>query len=160
MVIINMEFLSFGERCIPPIIRRGIGNSAGGIFLLSGGNLTRSDFGHFNLFQNFWKSVKAKFRKYWTSIKIKIGMTSMYKDYELEIKMVPEQWLQLKMKSLWRCNMKIVIYGGGDVWWGGIKIWLGKATAGGVFLVGGRTKFWLIGGLPFSARGVMGEFPQ
>ena len=39
-------------------------------------------------------------------------MTSMYKDYELEIKMVPEQWLQLKMKSLWRCNMKIVIYGG------------------------------------------------
>ena len=63
-----MEFLRFGERCIPPIIsvfqkvlsgkqenplRREIGNFAGGIFLLSGGNLTKSDFGHFNLFQNF-----------------------------------------------------------------------------------------------------------
>ena len=33
-------------------LSRGIGNFAGGIFLLSGGNLTRSDFEHLNLFQN------------------------------------------------------------------------------------------------------------
>ena len=56
-----MQFLSFGESCISPIILRGkqenplsrvIGNFAGGIFLLSGGNLTRSDFEHLNLFQS------------------------------------------------------------------------------------------------------------
>ena len=62
-----MVFLSFGERCISPIISvpqivlkskqenslsRGIGNFAGGIFLLSGGNLTRSDFEHLKLFQS------------------------------------------------------------------------------------------------------------
>ena len=62
-----MEFLSFGESCISPIISvfqivlrgkqenplsRGIGNFAGGFFLMSGGNLTRSDFVHLNLFQS------------------------------------------------------------------------------------------------------------
>ena len=59
-----MEFSSFGERCISPIISvfqivlrgkqenplsRGIGNFAGGIFLLSGRNLTRRDFEHLSL---------------------------------------------------------------------------------------------------------------
>ena len=53
-IIINMEFLSFGERCISPItsifqielrgkqenpLSRGIGNFPGRTFLLSGGNL-------------------------------------------------------------------------------------------------------------------------
>ena len=62
-----MDFLSFGERCISPItsvfhielrgkqenpLSREIGNFAGGIFLLSGGNLTRIDFEHLNLFQS------------------------------------------------------------------------------------------------------------
>ena len=66
-IIINMEFLSFGERCISPIISvfqivlrgkkenylsRGIGNFAWGFFILSGGNLARSDFEHLNLFQS------------------------------------------------------------------------------------------------------------
>ena len=61
-----MEFLSFGEACMSPIISvfqivlrgkqenrlsRGIGNFAGGIFLSSVGNLRRGDFEHFNLFQ-------------------------------------------------------------------------------------------------------------
>ena len=65
-IIINMEFLSSGERCISPIISvfqvvlrgkqeyplsRGIGNFSGGDFLLSGGNLTRRDIEHLNLFQ-------------------------------------------------------------------------------------------------------------
>ena len=160
MIIINMEFLSFGERCIPPIIRRGIGNFAGGIFLLSGGNLTRSDFGHFNLFQNFWKSVKAKFRKYWTSIKIKIGMTSMYKDYELEIKMVPEQWLQLKMKSLWRCNMKIVIHGGrGGRLMRGNKNLVGEGYCRRGFSSGGTNKILAYGGTPIFSSGGNGGVP-
>ena len=66
-IIINMEFWSFGERCISPItsifqielrgkqenpLSRGIGNFAGRTFLLSGGNLTRSDFEHLSLFQS------------------------------------------------------------------------------------------------------------
>ena len=36
-------------------------------------------------------------------------MSCMYKDYKFKKKMVQEQWLQLKMKSLWGFNMKIVI---------------------------------------------------
>ena len=62
-----MEFLSFGHRCISPIISafqivlrskqenflsRRIGNFSGGIFLLSDGNLTRSDFDYLNLFES------------------------------------------------------------------------------------------------------------
>ena len=60
-----MKFLSFGERCTSPIISvfqivlrgkqenplsKGIGHFAGENFLLNGGNLTRSDFEHLNLF--------------------------------------------------------------------------------------------------------------
>ena len=33
----------------------------------------------------------------------------MHKEYEIKIKMVQEQWLQLKMKYLLGYNMKIVI---------------------------------------------------
>ena len=60
---------------------------------------------------NIWTffKLKTRFCKYWISIKIKISMTCMYKDYKFEIKMVQEQLLQLKTKSLWRSNMKIVI---------------------------------------------------
>ena len=48
----------------------------------------------------FWQfkhvlNLKTKFWKYWTSIKILISMTCVYK-----IKVVEEQWLQLKMKYL------------------------------------------------------------
>ena len=49
-------------------------------------------------------------------IKIKFSMTYVYKEYEGKIKMVQDQWLQLKMMFLLGYNMKIVIY------WG-IKIW-------------------------------------
>ena len=74
-IIINMEFLSFGERCISPItsifqielrgkqenpLSRGIGNFAGRTFLLSGGNLTRSDFERLSLFQK----LQTRFCKY------------------------------------------------------------------------------------------------
>ena len=68
MIIINTEFLSFGEMCLSPVtsifqielrgkqenpLSRGIGNFAGRTFLLSGGNLTRSDFEHLSLFQSY-----------------------------------------------------------------------------------------------------------
>ena len=33
-------------------------------------------------------------------------MTCVYKKYEVKIKMLQEQWLQLKMKFLLRYNMK------------------------------------------------------
>ena len=61
-----MEFLSFGGSSISLIISvfqtvlrgkqenplsRGIGHFAGGSFLLSGENLTRSDFEHLNLLE-------------------------------------------------------------------------------------------------------------
>ena len=43
----------------------------GKFFLQGGGNLRRSVFDHLNLFQ--------RLSKYWTSIKIKISMTCVYK---------------------------------------------------------------------------------
>ena len=43
-------------------------------------------------------------------------MTFVYKEYKVKIKMVQEQWLQLKMKFLLDFNMKIIIEWGG---WGG-----------------------------------------
>ena len=36
-------------------------------------------------------------------------MTCMNKDYKFKIKMVQEQWLQPKMKTLWGFNMEIDI---------------------------------------------------
>ena len=53
--------------------------------------------------------LKTTFCKYWTLIKIKISMTCMSKEYEVKIKMVQEQWLQLKIKFLLGYNMKIII---------------------------------------------------
>ena len=73
--------------------------------------LNRTDFftgwwePHSNLFKLFSK-LKAAFCEYWTSIKIKISMTCVYKEYEIRTKMVQKQWLQLKMK-----------------FWGGVLIW-------------------------------------
>ena len=44
-------------------------------------------------------------------IKIKISMTCVYKEYEFKIKMVQEQWLQLKMKFFLGYNVKINLWG-------------------------------------------------
>ena len=109
-------------------LNRGIGNFAGGIFF----QWWESDKEWFWRFEPVSK-LKTRFRKYWTSIKIKISMTCMYKDYKFKIKMVQEQWLQLKMR---------------------------EATAREFFLVGGWTKFWLIWGLSFSASGRWGSSPS
>ena len=61
-----------------------------------------------------WTFFKAKSNicKYWTLNKIKISMTCVHKEYEVKINMVKEQGLQLKMKFLLSCNMKIVVYWG------------------------------------------------
>ena len=53
-----------------------MGKFAGEI-LLVGGNLKRSAFDLTNLFQGL-----KKFCIYWTSIKTKISMTCVYKEYE------------------------------------------------------------------------------
>ena len=42
----------------------------------------------------------------------KISMTCVHKEYEVKMKMVQEQWLQLKMRFLLSCNMKMAIYWG------------------------------------------------
>ena len=49
----------------------------------------------------FWQlepfsELNTTFCIYWTSIKMKISMTCVYKEYKIKRKMVQEQWLQLK----------------------------------------------------------------
>ena len=44
-----------------------------------------------------------------TLIKIKLSMTCVYEEYEIKKTMVQEQLLQLKMKFLLGCKMKIII---------------------------------------------------
>ena len=68
-------------------------------------------------------------------------MTCVYKEYEGKIKMVQEQWVQLKMKVLLRYNMKNVVSGGNEPWWG-------ESTGGrGAFPGGGDgwVNFWPVG---------------
>ena len=143
-------------------LSRGIGNVAWGMFSMSGGSLPRSNL-------NIWTFLKLKTRffKYWISIKIKISLTCMYKDYKFEIKMVQEQWLQLKMKSFWRSDMKIDIStgdggsrGGTNLWWGVIKIWFGETTTEGFFLVGRWTKFWVMRVSHFQLLGAWDSSPS
>ena len=62
----------------------------------------------FRLFEPF-SMLEKLFCKYWTSIKMKIIITCVYKEYKIKMKMVQERWLQLKMKFLLGYNLKIVI---------------------------------------------------
>ena len=62
----------------------------------------------------FWpfkpfSKLKTTFCKYWTLIKIKISLACVYKEYEVKVKMVQEQWMKIKMKVLLGYSMKIVI---------------------------------------------------
>ena len=69
----------------------------------------------------------------------------MYKGYENKIKMVQEQWLQLKMKFLLVCNMKIVMQWGQVLIFGGDDKNLveGESTSGGFFQVAKEvSNFW------------------
>ena len=47
-------------------------------------------------------NLEATFCKFWTSIKIKFSMICVYKEYEVEIKMV-QKWL--KKRFLLGCNL-------------------------------------------------------
>ena len=58
-------------------------------WLSNGGNLKRSDFDYSNPFSK----LKTTCCKYWTSIEIKINVACVYKEFEVKIKMVQEQWL-------------------------------------------------------------------
>ena len=82
-----------------------------GIFLSSDRNLKRSDFDHLYHFK-----AKKTFFENWTSIKIKISSTCVYEEYEVKIKMVQEQWLQLKMKFYSVITWKLLSNGGINLW--------------------------------------------
>ena len=55
---------------------------------------------------------KTTFCKYWTFIKIKIGLTCVYNEYEVKIKKVKVQWLQPKIKFLVCYNINFWLVGG------------------------------------------------
>ena len=65
----------------------------------------------------------------------------MYKEYEVEIKKIQEQWLQLKMNFLSGCNMKKILFSEGAWTFGGLKIWLGESTGGNFSWCGGMYTF-------------------
>ena len=70
-------------------------------------------------FEKFSK-LKTAFCEYWTSIKIKISMICVSKEYEIKTKMVQEQWLQLKMTFLFFYWVELAFDGEGiKIWWGG-----------------------------------------
>ena len=62
-------------------------------------------------FENFSK-LKTAFCEYWTSIKIKISMICVLKEYEIKTKMVQEQWLQLKRMFLFFIRLNWLLVGG------------------------------------------------
>ena len=82
----------------------GIRNFAGGLFYRLVGT-----WGEVILTIRTFSKRKATFCEHWTPIKIKISMTYVYKEYEVKIKMIQEQWLQLKITFLLDYSMKIVI---------------------------------------------------
>ena len=61
--------------------------------------------------------LKKTFFENWTSIKIKISSACVYEEYEVKIKMVQEQWLQLKMKFYSVITWKLLFNGGINLWW-------------------------------------------
>ena len=78
-------------------------------FLSGGGHLRRIAFDHSNLFQGK-KHPSVNKLKFEHQLKSKLARPSyVYKEYEVKIKMVQEQWLQLKMKFLLVYYIKIFI---------------------------------------------------
>ena len=75
-------------------------------------------------FEPFSK-LKTAFCEYWTSLKIKISMTCVSKEYKIKTKMIQKQRLHLKMTFLLGCSFKIVklLFNGErgreiKIWWG------------------------------------------
>ena len=117
-----------------------------GIFLLGGENLTRSYFDP----SYYFSKIKTIFCKYWTLTKIKSSMTWVYKEYEGMIKMVQEQWPQLKWSFYWVIVWKFLFSleertfgggGGGDknCWEGSL---LGKTFPGAGGMSRSLTSGW------------------
>ena len=93
----------------PPLVEGKWEIYKGWIFLSGGGYLRRSTFDHSNLFQGK-KHPYVNQLKFEHQLKSKLARPScVYKEYEVKIKMVQEQWLQLKMKFLLVYYMKIFI---------------------------------------------------
>ena len=118
------------------IVRGGEGmrNFTGGreIVLWVDENLRRSVFDYSNLFSK----LKTRICKYWTLIKIKITMTCVYKKYKCKMKIVQEQWLQLKWSFFWFMTRKLLFSGRTNLWWGQQK-YCGCGLLGGFFQMGG-----------------------
>ena len=71
------------------------------------------------------------------------------------------QYLQVFMKVFifWVIIWKLLFKGVMNLWWGEIKIWLGKSTVEGLFLMGKWASFLFVWGLSFSAS-EEGDFPH
>ena len=92
------------------VFQMAIRNGEGGIRNFAGGNIFTGQWEPgeewFWPFEPFLK-LETDFCEFWTSIKIKISMTCVSKDYEIRTKMVHEQWLQLKMLFYWVITWKL-----------------------------------------------------
>ena len=120
----------------------------GGIRNFTGGRVTRwrePEEEWFWWFEPF-SMLKTAFHECWTSIKIKINMTCVLREYKIKTKMEQGQWLQLKCCFYWviTFNYKYIInitinncclVGGGELTSGG-----GESTRG-IFLGAGGNKF-------------------
>ena len=82
-----------------------------------------------NFFTGWWENEQEWFWPFepfsklkTASFKIKISMTCVYKEHEINTKMVQEQWLQLKWGFHWVITWKL-LFSGED---GGINLWWGR----------------------------------
>ena len=128
----------------------------GGIRNFTGGRVTgwrEPEEEWFWWFEPF-SMLKTAFHECWTSIKIKINMTCVLREYKIKTKMEQGQWLQLKCCFYWviTFNYKYIInitinncclVGGGELTSGG-----GESTRGIFLGGGGETNFQLVGGTP------------
>ena len=93
------------ENPTPPQWEVGIGSFTGGDFFTGWREPEEEWFWRFEPFSK----LKTAFCENWTSIKIKIDMACVSKEYELKTKMEQEQWIQLEMLLLFGYNLKIVV---------------------------------------------------
>ena len=94
----------------------------------------------------FIKCLQSSSAIYWTSIKTKMSMTCVSKEYDIETKMVHEQWLLLKMLFYWVIIWKCYLVGVTHLSWKRIKIYWGsllgeffQVVTMNKFLADGRT---------------------
>ena len=90
-------------------------NTAGGISLRGAEESEEESFWRL---ENFLK-LKTAFCEYWTSIKIKISMICVLKEYEIKTNKNGTGTITTAK------NVFIFLLGWIDFWWEGIKIWWG-----------------------------------